>query len=358
MDESAQHDASPPRVFIETYGCQMNVADSELVTAVLRRAGYASADRPEDADVILLNTCAIREHAEERVLGRLSDSGAVQARAPRSARSDCSDAWRSTIAPRWSRRRRTSTWSRVPTAIGGCPKCSARARFDPQVDVRLDRAETYADIAPAHAGRRARLRHRDARMRQVLRLLRGALRARTRAQRAARGDLSREIRGLAARGVREVDAARADGQRVSLRRHRLRRAAADGRARSTASSESASPRRIHRDMSDSVIDAMATEPKVQPYSASAGAVGIGSRYSPRWNAAIPSTSTSRWSRSCARAIPGLALSTDIIVGFHGEDDADFRATLDADARGRLRLAPSPSSIRCAKTPAPSSSATR
>ena len=73
MNESAQHEASPPRVFIETYGCQMNVADSELVGGVLRRAGYAAAARPEDADVILLNTCAIREHAEERVLRRLSD---------------------------------------------------------------------------------------------------------------------------------------------------------------------------------------------------------------------------------------------------------------------------------------------
>src|SRR5277367_3272255 len=73
MDEFAPQDASAPRVFIETYGCQMNVADSELVGGVLRRAGYAAAARPEDADVILLNTCAIREHAEERVLGRLGD---------------------------------------------------------------------------------------------------------------------------------------------------------------------------------------------------------------------------------------------------------------------------------------------
>jgi len=58
-----------PRVYLETYGCQMNIADSQTVTAVLRRAGYATAEKPEDADVILLNTCAIREHAEERVLG-------------------------------------------------------------------------------------------------------------------------------------------------------------------------------------------------------------------------------------------------------------------------------------------------
>src|ERR1700689_3867310 len=60
-------------VYLETYGCQMNIADSQLVNAVLRRAGFGSTDKPEEADVILLNTCAIREHAEERVIGRLSD---------------------------------------------------------------------------------------------------------------------------------------------------------------------------------------------------------------------------------------------------------------------------------------------
>ncbi len=66
-----------PLVYLETYGCQMNIADSELITGILRRAGYANATRPEDADVILLNTCAIREHAEERALGRLVRPGAA-----------------------------------------------------------------------------------------------------------------------------------------------------------------------------------------------------------------------------------------------------------------------------------------
>jgi predicted RNase H-like HicB family nuclease len=57
---------APPRVYIETYGCQMNIADSQTVRAVMRQAGFASADRVEDADVILLNTCAIREHGARR----------------------------------------------------------------------------------------------------------------------------------------------------------------------------------------------------------------------------------------------------------------------------------------------------
>jgi tRNA-2-methylthio-N6-dimethylallyladenosine synthase len=61
------------RVYIETYGCQMNVADSELMFGVLRREGYVRAEHPEDADVMLVNTCAVRDNAEQRVIGRMGE---------------------------------------------------------------------------------------------------------------------------------------------------------------------------------------------------------------------------------------------------------------------------------------------
>lgn len=61
------------RVYIETYGCQMNVADSELMFGMLRRDGYVRADKPEDADVMLVNTCAVRDNAEQRVIGRMGE---------------------------------------------------------------------------------------------------------------------------------------------------------------------------------------------------------------------------------------------------------------------------------------------
>src|SRR5881398_627721 len=62
-----------PTVYIETYGCQMNVSDSELMLGKLVAEGYESVDKPGDADVILVNTCAIRDHAEQRVIGRLGE---------------------------------------------------------------------------------------------------------------------------------------------------------------------------------------------------------------------------------------------------------------------------------------------
>jgi tRNA-2-methylthio-N6-dimethylallyladenosine synthase len=62
-----------PTVYVETYGCQMNVSDSELILGKLAESGYDSVDQPDVADVILINTCAIREHAEQRVIGRIGE---------------------------------------------------------------------------------------------------------------------------------------------------------------------------------------------------------------------------------------------------------------------------------------------
>jgi tRNA-2-methylthio-N6-dimethylallyladenosine synthase len=62
-----------PTVYIETYGCQMNVSDTELMLGSLEARGYQPVDGPEGADVILVNTCAIRDHAEQRVVGRLGE---------------------------------------------------------------------------------------------------------------------------------------------------------------------------------------------------------------------------------------------------------------------------------------------
>ena len=61
------------RVYIETYGCQMNVADTDLIIGLLGRSGYTATDSPGEADVILVNTCAIRDNAEQRICGRVGE---------------------------------------------------------------------------------------------------------------------------------------------------------------------------------------------------------------------------------------------------------------------------------------------
>jgi tRNA-2-methylthio-N6-dimethylallyladenosine synthase len=59
------------KVYIETYGCQMNVADSEVVVSILSDAGYIATENIDDAGLILINTCSIRDNAEQRIWGRL-----------------------------------------------------------------------------------------------------------------------------------------------------------------------------------------------------------------------------------------------------------------------------------------------
>src|SRR5258706_9019664 len=71
-----------PRVYVGTYGCQMNVADSDLIGSVLAQAGYATAARAGEADVIVVNTCAVREKTEERVIARASELAPIKRNRP------------------------------------------------------------------------------------------------------------------------------------------------------------------------------------------------------------------------------------------------------------------------------------
>src|SRR5277367_2399438 len=202
MNEFAQHEASAPRVFIETYGCQMNVADSELVGGVLRRAGYAAAARPEDADVILLNTCAIREHAEERVLRRLNDLARFKHARPElrlgllGCMAQHNRAALVAKAPWLDLVAGPDTYRRLPELIG-------RSGYDPAVDVRLDRGETYAGLSPDY----------EAGVRAYVTIMRGCDKfcafcvvpyVRGRERSIPVENIVQEAEALAARGVKEV----------------------------------------------------------------------------------------------------------------------------------------------------------
>ena len=66
------------KLFIETYGCQMNVADSEVIASIMKMAGYETCDNLDDADAILLNTCSVRENAENKIYNRLDTLNALR----------------------------------------------------------------------------------------------------------------------------------------------------------------------------------------------------------------------------------------------------------------------------------------
>ena len=80
-----------PSVFIKTYGCQMNERDSEAVAAQLVAKGYSLAPSEAAADVILLNTCSVRDFAEQKAIGKMQNLAARRAQEP--ARTSCSVSW-------------------------------------------------------------------------------------------------------------------------------------------------------------------------------------------------------------------------------------------------------------------------
>ena len=137
-------------VYLETYGCQMNVSDSEIVASVLRSAGYGLTHDPLQADVVLLNTCAIRENAEQRVRRRLEFFRARK----RKHNSDLTIGVLGCMAERL--RHKLLEQERLvdivvgPDAYRDLPRLLHQVEETGQsaVNVQLSRDETYADIAP------------------------------------------------------------------------------------------------------------------------------------------------------------------------------------------------------------------
>ena len=135
------------RVYIETYGCQMNVADSELVASILGDAGFQITERAEQADIILLNTCAVREHAEERVIGRVSQLNGLRAHRPNLTLGilGCMAQHLSKTLPA---RAPFVDLVMGPDSYRRLPQLLAQSSDDALLDVRLDRSENYSGVHP------------------------------------------------------------------------------------------------------------------------------------------------------------------------------------------------------------------
>jgi tRNA-2-methylthio-N6-dimethylallyladenosine synthase len=143
-----------PQVYVETYGCQMNVSDSEIVASLLKDAGYGLTDKEDDADVVLINTCAIREKAEDRVRGRL-------ARFRHQKRTDKPGLTIGVLGCMAERLRKKLLEEEAlvdvvagPDAYRDLPRLLAEASESGQaaVNVHLSKEETYADVAPVRYG--------------------------------------------------------------------------------------------------------------------------------------------------------------------------------------------------------------
>ena len=143
-------DPSRPKVYIETYGCQMNVNDSEVILSILQDAGYVLTDNIEEASVILANTCSIRDNAEQRIWGRI-DQFKLQKRKR--------DGVVIGIVGCMAERLKEQLLKAVdivagPDAYRSLPALLSAVRPDsPQINVLLSHEETYADISPVRMDR-------------------------------------------------------------------------------------------------------------------------------------------------------------------------------------------------------------
>lgn len=318
------------RVYIETYGCQMNVSDTELMMGVLKQAGYQDASDPEEADVIVLNTCAIREHAEDRVLGRLSQLSAIKQKRP-----DVIFGVSGCMAKHLSE----SLMKEVPyvdLVVGPdsyrrLPELIAEASGDSAMDVRLDREEGYLGLDPL----------RQDRSNAWITIMRGCDKfctfcivpyVRGRERSVSAEEIVRQARVAAQEGFKEVTLLGQTVNSYSDGTHDFADllqmvVAIDGIQRVRFTSPHPS------DFSDKVIDIMAADEKISRFihlPVQSGSDPILAAMKRTYTVDEYMTLVDK----LRKAMPGVCLSTDVIAGFPGETEADFEATLELMRRVR------------------------
>jgi tRNA-2-methylthio-N6-dimethylallyladenosine synthase len=315
---------SESTVYIETYGCQMNVSDSELMLGKLAASGYRQVDAPDGADLILVNTCAIREHAEQRVIGRL---GEMKSRMKRDAILGVTGCMAQRLGPAILERASHVSLVIGPDGYRSLPLLVENARRGARTSsTDFDLEEHYEDFTPRRFDRvKAWIpvqRGCDYRCTYcIVPTTRGSERSRK------LEDVVREAESVVADGMSEVvllgqtvnsyndgvhdfgDLLRAVGGVPGIMRLRF-----------------TSPH--PNDFSDRVISAMAETDAVCEHvhlPMQSGSSQVLKRMLRRYT-------REKYFECAARlraAIPGLSLTTDVIVGFPGESDEDFEETLSA-----------------------------
>ena len=327
------------KLFIETYGCQMNVADSEVVASILGMNGYVLADTPEDADAILLNTCSIRDNAEQKLVSRLQYLASLRRR--RHGRLIIG------VIGCMAERVKDSLINNHgvdlvagPDSYLDLPNLFASAEAgEKAINVELSTTETYRDIVPS--------RITGNRVSGFVSIMRGCnnfcsycivpyTRGRERSREV--GSILREVEDLRSRGFREVTLL---GQNVNSYKYEGPEA-----ARYTAAGSAAVdfPRLLElvalavpdmrvrfttshpKDMSDATIDIIARYPNIcnwihLPVQSGSNSVlkAMNRKYTREWYLDRV--------RAIRARIPDCGISSDLFTGFHDESEEDFQQTL-------------------------------
>ena len=311
-------------VYIETYGCQMNISDSELMYGRLAEFGYAAVGSPDEADVILVNTCAIRDHAEQRVMGRL---GEFKRHMKPNSVLGVTGCMAQRLGPQLLKRAKHVHLVIGPDGYRALPSLVESARNGERASsVEFDLEEHYEDFrAQRFDGVKAWIpvqRGCDYKCTYcIVPMTRGPERSRKLL------DVVREAHGIAESGITEITLL---GQTVNSYNDGQHDFADLLRAVGTVSGVKrlrfTSPH--PNDFSDRVIAAMAETPAVCEHvhlPMQSGSSSVLKRMLRRYSREAYMESVDR----LRSAIPGMGLTTDIIVGFPGESEQDYEDTLSA-----------------------------
>ncbi|WP_297931256.1 tRNA (N6-isopentenyl adenosine(37)-C2)-methylthiotransferase MiaB [uncultured Alistipes sp.] len=314
------------KLFVETYGCQMNVGDTEIVVSLMQREGYIHTERAEEADVVLINTCSIRDNAEQRIWGRLAEMKRLRRQKPGLVVG--------IIGCMAERLREQLVEGPAgvdvvagPDAYRDLPRLVREAEAGGKgVNVLLSTEETYAEIAPVRLDRSG--------VSAFVAIMRGCdnycsycvvpyTRGRERSRPAE--TILAEVRSLVDNGYREVTLL---GQNVNSYRAgevdfpELLRRVADLSPRLRVRFATSHP----KDMSGALLEAMASRPNICRaihLPAQSGASSMLARMNRKY--------TREWylDRVAAirRLMPDCAITTDLIAGFSGETEEEHLQTL-------------------------------
>ncbi len=325
---------APKRLYIETYGCQMNVADSEVVAAIMEMAGYTLSDSIETADAVLLNTCSIRDNAEQKIVARLQALNAMR------RKHKDKQLIIGVIGCMAERVREELTEKHGVDLVAGpdayldLPALFASAEAgEMAVNVELSTTETYRDVVPA--------RIPGQNVSGYISIMRGCnnfcsycIVPYTRGRERSRpvDSILRELADLRSRGFKEVTLL---GQNVNSYCFTPEGTdvAVDFASLLASVAEAAPDMRIRfttshpKDMSDDTIAAIASHHNIcrhihLPVQSGSNKVlaAMNRKYTREWYLGRI--------EAIRKAIPDCGISTDLFTGFHDESEEDFQDTLD------------------------------
>ena len=297
------------KLYIETYGCQMNVADSEVVASVMQMAGYETTEELSEADAVFLNTCSVRDNAEQKIYHRLEALAAERKRRPliigvlgcmaERAQQDLLDNHHCDLVA-------------GPDAYLSLPDLVAQAELGHKaMNIELSTTETYRDVVPQRIGLGHKIGGFVSIMRGCNNFCHYCIVPYTRGRERSRDieSILKEVRDLRDKGYKEVTLL---GQNVNSYKFEditfpqlLRRVAEEAptmRIRFTTSHP--------KDMSDETLQVIAEMPNVCKHI----------------HLPVQSGSMDRVA-AIRRIIPDCGLSTDIFVGYHSETEEDHQLSL-------------------------------